>query len=200
MALDSKKVAAEVAQFKKALADADRQIKLVEDAYKDVMSAEDGMAAAAKALMADISAADANVTTNIASLKAIKEAARKITGDAEMILRKCNDDNEALLSMGDTFFELDKELKKDKANKELIKKHEIAGKALERQNAAFVKTANEAGVIRATISSFDDDLRGLPAWNLATIAGIAKNMKELGDIIDKKKQFLREIEKSKNRW
>ena len=50
MALDGKKVAAEVAQFKKVLADADHQIKLIEDAQKDVMAAVDGMGLTVKAL------------------------------------------------------------------------------------------------------------------------------------------------------
>lgn len=109
---------------------------MIEDACNDVMSAEDGMANAATALMADISAAESTVTANIAALKAVKDAVNKTSGDAEMILRKFNDDYAAMLAMGHTCFELDTELKKDTANKDLIKKHWIAQKALDRQTAA----------------------------------------------------------------
>ncbi|MBI1170999.1 hypothetical protein GC209_06330 [bacterium] len=200
MALDSKKVAAEVAQFKKSLADADRVIKQVEDAYKAVLAEDAEMAAAAKDLISDIASARNVVESNLEMLKSLKAAAKKVTGDVEMILRKFNDDYAAMQQMGETFFELDKELKKDKSNKDLIKKHEIAEKALERQSAAFAKTASEAGTIQAAIATFTDDLGSNSAWSLSAIATISKNMKELADIIEKKKRFLKEIEKAKGRW
>jgi chromosome segregation ATPase len=200
MALDSKKLAADVASFKKAVRESDRQIAEIAKAYKDVMAEDDGMGAAVKALVRDIALASEMIKTNVASLKALADAAKKVTGDVEMILRRFEDANTAYQDMGNTLFELDKQLKKDKGNKDLIKKYEIAEKALERQSAAMGKIADEAGTIRATISSFDNDLQGNKAWNLSAIAEIARNMKELTEIIDKKKRFLREIEKSGGRW
>lgn len=200
MALDSKKLAAEVASFKKAVADADRQIAAITTAYKDVLAEDDGMGAAVKALVKDIALASDLVKGNVASLKAMREAAKKVTGDVEMILRRYEDASAAYLEMGETVFELEKQLKKDKANKDLIKKHEIAEKALERQTVAMNKLAADAGAIRATISLFEDDLRGNTAWSLSVIAGMAKSMKALSTVIDEKKQFLREIERVRNRW
>ena len=180
MPVDSKQITAAVAKFKKQVAASTVTIAKMEKAYDDILHENTGLAADAKKLVGEIGVWSGMLQSNLDTLKFYANEAKELSGDIEMIGRRYYDDADALQTMSEDYFDLEKQLLKDKSNKDLAKKCEIAEKAVVKASANASKSAKDWSVVETTLALFSKKEQQM---NLQNVASFGKDLNALTEVI-----------------
>lgn len=187
MAVDSKQIAKQVADFDKQMKDSAKTVKQstesinkLENAFKDVFREHTNTATAVKKLLTEIASWSSTIQYSIDTIKDYANQAKGLTGDVEMIGRRYDDDLRALQTMSEDFIEIDTQFKKDKSNKDLAKKHEIAEKAYIKASNNAAKTQKDWTVVEGILHSLSEREMQL---NLKNIESLGKELSALSDAI-----------------
>ena len=176
MPLDSKSFAAEAAKFKTAVATSGAKIAKLNTAYKDALAAHTDAAKNIKQIAADVAMWAASIQSNIDYLKDLSERAKKVTGDVEMISRRGYDDLKGFEEIAAEYMALEKQLKKDKDNKDLAKKCEIAEKAMQKASGNKAKNEKDWTTVEMAVAYLSDSTE---KSNLAEVESLEKSLIEL---------------------
>lgn len=180
MPVDSKQIAAEVAKFKKKLGNSADIIAKLEKAYNDVLYENAGLTTEVKKLIGEITSWTMMIQNSLDNAKAFADDAKKISDDVEMIGRRYYEDHDALETMSEDFFAVDKLFQKDKNNKDLAKKREIAEKALAKASNNATKSAKEWGAVEATLLLLSKKEQQI---NLAQVEALSKDLNAFSKLL-----------------
>jgi methyl coenzyme M reductase subunit C-like uncharacterized protein (methanogenesis marker protein 7) len=105
----------------------------------------------------------------------------EVKTDAEMALRRWSESESALDEMQNTVEETEKALKKDRSNKDLVKKAELAKKAIEKQSRIHQALSEDAMRI-FNVASDGDEAGALAAFHLEQVETVKASLDRLWKI------------------
>ncbi len=185
--MDSKQIAKQVADFDKLMKDSGKKVKQstesinkLEKAFKDVFREHTNTATVVKKLIGEIASWSTTIQYSIDTIKKYADEAKSISGDVEMIGRRYDDDLQALQAMFEDLSEIDTQYKKDKSNKDLAKKYEIADKAFVKASNNSAKTQKDWGVVEGLLDSLSEREMQI---NLKNVESLGKELGALSDAI-----------------
>ncbi len=146
------------AEFKKGMADAEANIKELSKIVSEAMKDYGSWSADAADLLKSISQAKLYLDGTLSDLKGWVSEAKEIKGDAETILAKWVEDEQALTEMAENIQEAKDALAKDKTNKTLQQKVQLAEKAFKAAEIRRDKASADATRVFGLLHRFGPDI------------------------------------------
>ncbi|MBC7736439.1 MAG: hypothetical protein H7245_04255 [Candidatus Saccharibacteria bacterium] len=179
MAIDTKKIVKEAANFKKGVADAAKNIKEIKDIYAEQTKIYGNYKKQVEGLLTTIAEGKTRMANDIALLKHWADEAKTIESDVEMALRREAENSESLSDMYEQYENAAKALKADKTNRQLATKAELAEKALAKQTIVHARISNDAVKAMSAIYLLHDTMETAKAEAKTRAESIGDAVKEL---------------------
>ncbi|MCW1917844.1 hypothetical protein NX862_03690 [Rhodobacter sp. KR11] len=142
MAVGSAEVKKQVASYKKALSTADGHIKALSQIGADALKDYGHLAQEAADIVAAMAQVKIHLDARLSGLKSVPADFKRIKSDAEMALARFEDDNKTVTELFDRMEEAKKALAKNKMDKSLKQKAEIA-------ELAYVKASRNSAKVNS---------------------------------------------------
>ena len=179
MAIDTRKILKDAANFKKGVADAAKNISEIKDIYAEQTKIYGNYKKQVEGLLTTIAEGKTRMADDIALLKHWADEAKSIESDVEMAMRREAENSETLRDMYEECEKATKALKADKTNRQLATKAELAEKALAKQNIIYSRISNDAAKAMGAIFLLHDTMDAAKIEAKTRAESIGEAVKEL---------------------